>query len=175
MPVTHQSTDIRTEVDEFLGTQKRIIGPLSWVESDSFAEVVNKRSLVADGIYHGANLQIIAYPNSQQREFRILIDYADFCIARLDWIYEIDGPHINDFGRPMGYPSLPIREAHYHDWAGNRALASAQCLPKKLLYADKIDCKINTLEQGFWWFCQENNILATNGEVPDWPTTSRLI
>jgi hypothetical protein len=173
--VTQEYSDVRVEVDSFLSAEKRIVGPPAWSETDLAGQFISKRSLVADGFYSGGNLQMIAYPNTARREFRILIDYAGFCVARLDWVYEVDPPHINDFNRPLHYPSIPLREPHFHPWEGNHQLGAADRLPKKLLYARQINSRIDNMKQGFWWFCETHNISATNQNVPEWPSSSRLL
>jgi hypothetical protein len=43
------------------------------------------------------------------------------------------------------------------------------------LYARDIGCRINNIDDGFWWFCQQNQIHATTLDVPEWPSVSRLI
>jgi hypothetical protein len=97
------------------------------------------------------------------------------CVARLDSAPEIDGPHVNDFGGGPGYPPCRVPDVHYHDWNGNRHLAKAKELPDKLLYARDIGCRINNIDDGFWWFCQQNHIDATTLDVPGWPKLDKFL
>lgn len=168
-------SDIRVLVDEFLSAEKSLTGSGNFSPTEQPDEYEWRRFIVHDGAVADAQLLIIAYPDSPDREFRLLVLHSDACIARLDFVFKRDGPHINDLRRPMGYPSTPIWAPHYHPWSGNRQLATVDKYPKKLLYAYEIDNKINGLSRAFKWFCNEVKIAFTSNDVPDWPSRERLL
>lgn len=169
--------DIRVRIDELLRTPKTILGDAIWKVGSKPETRVMRRILLEDGEAKGAELISHAYPTTVGKEFRHLIVYRTSdqkredgrCITRLDCAREIDGPHINDFGGILGYPPCKVDDVHYHDWAGNRHLAKATELPKKLLYARNLGSKINNIDDGFWWFCEQNQIVATKLDLPGWP------
>lgn len=175
--------DVRTRVDLLLASAKTIIGSATWLPGQRPGTSLMKRTLLEDGESLGASLISQAYPTTAGREFRHLITYEPpgtrrqdaRCIARLDNAPSIDGPHINDFGGKLGYPPCQVPDLHYHDWVGNRHLAKASDLPLKLLYARDIGSRINDIDDAFWWFCQQNHIVATTLDVPGWPKPDKLL
>lgn len=175
--------DLKTRVDQLLAVDKTIVGPPRWEVGTKVTTRQMKRTLLEDGEARGAFLITQAYPTTSKQEFRHLITFLApdgrrqdaRCICRLDFAPSIDGPHINDFGGEVGYPPCQMPEIHYHDWMGNRHLATAKELPPKLLYARDIKCRINNIVDGFWWFCQQNQITATSSDAPGWPTMGLLL
>ena len=175
--------DLKTRVDQLLASPKTILGPPQWKVGSRPETRQMKRTLLEDGEAKGAFLISQAYPTTAGREFRHMVTFAlpgsmrqeGRCVARLDNAPMIDGPHINDFGGIIGYPACRVPDVHYHDWAGNRHLAKAKELPEKLLYARDIGCRINNIDDGFWWFCQQNHIDATTLDVPGWPKLDQLL
>ena len=142
-----------------------------------------KRTLLVDGEVVGAFLVSQAYPGSLRREFRHMITFLPDeglrgdarCVCRLDSAPDIDGPHFNDFAGGKDYPAIQVDDVHYHDWSGNRHLGKPKELPLKLLYARNLPSRINNIADGFWWFCQQNQIDATSLDVPEWPSLDRLL
>ena len=175
--------DLRDRVDLLLAAPKSILGTPTWIISARPETVEMRRTLLEGGEARGAVLMSQAYPRSLWHEFRHMIIFVPpggtrpdgRCVARLDNASERDGPHINDFGGPVGFPGGSVPDIHYHDWAGNRQLGKAQELPAKLLYARDICCRINDINDGFWWFCQQNQIDATTLDLPGWPRLDRLL
>ncbi len=164
------SDDIRVLVDSFLAEEKTLAGYGDFVNTEQPDEQEWRRLLVQNGEVTDGELRVIAYPASPKREFRLLVLMSDHCVTRLDYVFDRDGAHINDFHRPMGYPSLPIRKPHIHRWDANRRIARVDKYPRKLLYAIEIDDKITNLERAFKWFCDELRISFTGEDVPAWPT-----
>lgn len=175
--------DLRTRVDVLLETSKTILGLPTWVIGQRPDTSLMKRTLLEDGEARGAFFISQAFTTTVGKEFRHLITFAPpdsirkdaRCVVRLDNAPTIDGPHINDFGGVVGYPACQMPDLHYHDWAGNRHLAKVNDLPTKLLYARDIGCRINNIDDGFWWFCQQNHIVATTLDLPGWPKPDTLI
>lgn len=175
--------EMKTRVDELLANPKSILGAAKWEPGQRPDTREMRRVLLENGEATGAMLISFAYPKAPSQEFRHLITFrqsggtrADArCVARLDYAPTVDGPHINDFGGGLSYPSCQMPDLHYHDWAGNRHLAKPKELPPKLLYARDIGCRINNIDDGFWWFCQQNQIDATSMEVPGWPKLGQLL
>jgi hypothetical protein len=130
-----RTKDIRVIVEQFLGTKKEMVGTGDFVQTEQPDEYEWRRLLAVAGEVVDAQIRVIAYPDSNPREFRILVLHCGHCIARIDYVFGRDGVHINDFNRPMGYPSLPIRAPHIHRWDGNRHLARVDKYSEKLLYA----------------------------------------
>jgi hypothetical protein len=162
-------------VDYFFRQPKELAGDGDFVPTEQPDEYEWRRFLIADGVVANAELRAIAYPDTRPREFRLLIIHGGHCVCRIDCVYGRDGPHINDFNRPMGYPSLPIRTPHFHPWDGNRHLSRVDTYPSKLLYAFEIDDKICQLDRAFKWLCDESSIAFTSDQVPDWPSRVRLL
>jgi hypothetical protein len=175
--------DLKYRVDEILREPKSILGGTRWVSGARPGTQELKRTLLVNGEAVGAFLVSQAYPRTVGREFRHMITFLPSggqrkdarCVCRLDSAPETDGPHINDFGGGADYLPVRVNDVHYHDWAGNRHLATARELPQKLLYARNINSKINNIIDGFWWFCEQNQIVATSLEAPEWPTSTQLL
>ena len=175
--------DLKARVDRLLATPKTIVGQPRWAvgQRPDMREI--RRTLLEDGEALGGYLITQAYPGTAAREFRHLITFLPRggarpqarCVARLDNAPGIDGPHINDFGGLPGYPACRVDDVHFHDWAGNRHLSKLNELPQKLLYARNIGSRINNIGDGFWWFCQQNQIDATTLDVPEWPSLGQLL
>jgi hypothetical protein len=142
-----------------------------------------KRALLEEGESRGATLVSFAYPKTSAREYRHMIvlrpeggERKDGrCVCRLDFAPTVSGPHINDFNGLVGYPACQIDDLHYHDWAGNRHLGKVKELPSKLLYAREIHSRFNDINDAFFWFCQQNHIVATSQDVPEWPALGQLL
>lgn len=174
---------LKHRVDEILAQPKSILGETLWKPGVRPGVLVLKRTLLVNGEFVGAFLVSQAYPTTLRREFRHMITFLPSggqrtdarCVCRLDSAPETDGPHINDFGGGPNYPARAVDDVHYHDWAGNRHLTAAKDLPQKLLYARNISSRINNIIDGFWWFCQQNQIVASSLEVPEWPTSGQLL
>lgn len=175
--------DLQARVDELLATPKTVLGPPQWKVGQRPETREMRRVLLENGEARGASLVSMAYPTARLQEYRHMVVFTPEgglrsdgrCVSRLDHAPEIDGPHINDFGGPVGYPACQISALHYHDWAGNRHLAKPKDLPTKLLYAREIQSRIKDIDDAFWWFCQENQITATTRDVPGWPPPERLL
>jgi hypothetical protein len=175
--------DLKARVDKLLAAPKTILGEATWQIGARPDTREMRRVLLEDGEALGATLISQAYPKTAGHEFRHMITFLPpgatrkdaRCVCRLDNSPTIDGPHINDFGGGLGYPACEVPDLHYHDWAGNRHLTRAKELPSKLLYARDIGCRINNIDDGFWWFCQQNQVDATSMELPGWPTLSQLL
>lgn len=175
--------DLKARIDALLATPKTILGLPTWTIGPRPETRLMKRTLLEDGEARGASLLHLAYPGTTGRQFRHMITFMPpgttrkdaRCVSRLDNAPLIDGPHINDFGGGVGYPPCEMPDLHYHDWAGNRHLAKPKELPDKLLYARDIGYRINDIDDGFWWFCQQNQIDATTLDVPGWPKLDTLL
>lgn len=174
--------DLKNRIDQLLAAPKTILGERVWETGSRPDTRLMKRTLLENGEALGAHLISHAYPTSTGREFRHLITFLPEhgkrqdarCVCRLDNAPVVDGPHINDFGGGLGYPPCQMPDLHYHDWAGNRHLTRGKELPPRLLYARDIGCRINDIDDGFWWFCQQNHIVATSLDLPGWPTSNKL-
>jgi hypothetical protein len=136
---------------------------------------IMKRALLQEGEAVGAFLHSQAYPNTALKEFRHLIVFADKCVARIDFAPTVDGTHFNSFTCPAGYPESSVDPLHYHDWGANRQFASSNKLPTKMLCAREIRSRINDIDQGFWWFCEQNQVTATSSDEPGWPPLDKLL
>lgn len=175
--------DLKARVDELLAAPKTILGDPVWRVGQRPETREMRRILLESGESRGAKLVSVAFPGTVQHEYRHMIVFtpeegrrADGkCVTRLDFAPTIDGPHVNDFNGPLGYPACEIPDPHYHDWAGNRQLTKVKELPSKLLYARHIGSRINDIDDGFWWFCQQNQIGASTRDVPGWPPPERLL
>lgn len=175
--------DMKARIDEMLAAPKTILGEPRWKISRRPDTREMRRLLLESGEAKGASLVSFAYPRSDRREYRHLIVFTPEdgrrvdgrCVCRLDNAPIVDGPHFNDFGGPLGYPACQVDDPHYHDWAGNRHLVKGKELPAKLLYARHISTRINNIDDGFWWFCQQNQIGASSRDVPGWPPPDQLL
>lgn len=175
--------DLKSRVDLILSSPKSILGDLRWEVGARPDMRQMKRTLLVNGEAVGAALISQAYPRTRGREFRHMITFLPphgqrsdaRCVCRLDSAPEIDGPHINDFSGGADYPPVQVDDVHYHDWSGNRHLAKPRELPLKLLYARNIPCRIKNITDGFWWFCQQNQIDAASMDVPEWPSLGQLL
>lgn len=167
--------DVRADADEFLAAPKTILGPPTWVVGARPETRLIKRNLLQEGEAVDAFLHTQAYPNTNPREFRYLIVFRGLCIARIDFAPTIDGSHFNPLSCPADYPVGKVDPLHYHSWKGNRQFGSAKSLPQKLLCACEIKHRIDDIDQAFWWFCHDNQILAESSDVPGWPPLDRLL
>ena len=175
--------DLRLRVQELLQTPKTILGPPRWKVGSRPDWREMKRTLLENGEARGASLVSFAYPKTNQREYRHLIVLTPEggerrdgrCVCRLDFTPSVSSPHINDFAGPAGYPACQIVDPHYHDWTGNQHLGKAREIPPKLLYAREIQSRFNDINDAFWWFCEQNQIVATSQDLPEWPTLGRLL
>ena len=150
--------DVRVDVDYFLAADKIIIGPPTWSIAPRPNIRIMKRSLLLEGEAIDAFLHCQAFPRTQQHEFRHLIVYAGKCVARLDFAPSEDGAHLNALSCPFDYPTGKVDHLHYHDWAANRQFGNGKALPNKLPCARVPEDRIVDIDQGFWWFCHQNNI-----------------
>ena len=175
--------DIKARVDELLAAPQTLLGAPQWKIGHRPETRELRRILLENGESRGAVLISMAYPSTRLDDYRHMIVFTPErgarsdgrCVCRLDSAPEIDGPHVNDFGGPLGYPACAVPDLHYHDWAGNRHLGKSQDLPARLLYAREIQSRINNIDDAFWWFCQQNQITATSRDVPGWPPPDRLL
>lgn len=167
--------DIRVRVDEFLAAPKTIVGPPTWQIGSRPEMRFMKRALLQEGEAMDAFLHSQAYPTTKSKEFRHLIVFEGLCVARMDFAPTVDGTHFNVFTCPPDYPPSSVDSLHYHDWQGNRQFATSNKLPTKLLCAKEIQSRINDIDQGFWWFCEQNQITATSADEPGWPPLDKLL
>jgi hypothetical protein len=167
--------DIRDRVDEFLKADKSIFGSPTWTTSNRSEMRVMKRTLLQEGEGVDAFIVSQAFPGTTDREFRYLITFEGRCICRLDYARTIDGPHFNGMDCGAAYPVEKMDGLHYHDWPGNRHRATASTLPDRLGCARDVQIDGIDIDKAFWWFCHDNNIWATSGEVPGWPPRESLL
>lgn len=175
--------DIQSRIDDLLRSPKTILGENLWEQGQRPDIRVMRRVLLENGESLGAALVSYAYPRARMQEYRHLVVFTPEggirrdgrCVSRLDNAPTVDGPHVNDFGGPPGYPGCQLSDPHFHDWAGNRQLCKPKEMPPKLLYAREIQSRFNNIDDAFWWFCEQNQIGASSGDVPGWPQPDRLL
>lgn len=160
--------DCRIRVDQFFKAQKTLEGSWAWYLSERTNVYKFQREIAEDGVSHGFRLEVNAHMGTDPKEFRFLIKGLGACIFRLDCAPLTDSEHINGPKRPMGWPFV-IEGNHYHPWEENRTFSTASALHKKLPYALDSKAKIDTINQGFWQFCDLTGIAATAADEPDWP------
>ncbi len=167
--------DIRERVDKFLEAEKTIVGTPLWEIGTRSEMRVMKRAILANGETSDAYIHSQAYPFTRLKEYRHLLVFEGECISRLDFASEIDGLHFNGFNCPAACVIGKVDPLHYHSWESNKHFANARSLPNSLLCASNVADRIDDIDQGFRWFCDDNNIIATSGDVPGWPPVDRLL
>lgn len=164
--------DVRTAVDDFLGTSKSLAGEATWTTAQREGDMRIKWPLLISGELSEASLTIISYPREPQLRFRIVLSYEK-AIWRLDYVY--DDHHVNSMDRPVNLPPGPINEPHVHTWALNRRFATGANLPSRLLNASILPRNIRSFDNAFRWFCGETNIHLGAGPLPELPKSDRLL
>lgn len=167
--------DLLSETDRFMACQKTIIGLPTWKFAPRPNVRLMKRGLLADGEAVDAFIHSQAYPGTNPKEFRHLIVFMGRCVARLDFAPSEDGPHYNPMTCPINYPTGRVGSLHFHDWQSNRQFGNPKALPEGLKCAIEPTDPIDDIDQGFWWFCDQNRISATSSDVPGWPPADQLL
>lgn len=166
--------DVRIRIDRFFTSNKTLVGPWAWFESERVNTYKYRREIAEDGVMMGFRMEVNAHIGTYPNEFRFLVIGKDECLFRLDCAPTIDKVHINGPKRPMGIP-FAIEGHHYHPWDINRQFSTRHKIADRLPYAVESSTKIATIQQGFWVFRDLVGFNATSADEPDWPTKRTLL
>jgi len=155
-----------------MGVEKVPAGRADWVDEHREGDMRMLFPLLVDGEVSDANLQIIAYPRSRILRFRINLLYGR-AIWRLDYVD--DEEHVNSFNKPDDLILGPFMRPHYHAWVDNRRFATKRSLPDRLENARILEANLQTFPNAFRWFCGETKINIAEFDVPELPTSDRML
>jgi hypothetical protein len=153
-----RDADIRSAVDAFLATPKRIVGydisPL-WAPGYAPGTVEMKYPLEIEGELRGAQLMIVGFPRERELKFRVGILFPAM-ICRLDYT---DETHQNSAtGVLAGAVPPEVVGPHYHSWPLNRRFFRGTVRPVELHDAVPYLEPGRTFDAILRWFCTETNI-----------------
>lgn len=162
--------DVRRLMDAMLEADKTLSGTNFW-KPDEDGDAQRWIGVIeVAGELPGVTLVVKAYPRAPTLKFRIMLNSGK-CIWRLD--YDHDG-HMNSLKSPA-HAGLLLEGPHYHSWADNRRLATANSLPSRLRNARLLPQGIKSFNSAFRWFVQETKIQISTIDTPDLPKTDTLL
>src|SRR5690349_21497838 len=160
------------DAEAFLAAPKEAIGDASWAEGARPGLLRLEWPLSIEGQSTGGRLIVSAVSIEKEPQFTILLVQGK-CLSRLE--YDLNASHINPMNGPKGVPRGRINGPHFHALADNRRLVERGLLPRDLKYARPLPHDLRELRACLRWFCELNNIILRNDQVPSEPQQPRLL